>query len=102
MKNEYATKDLYLAAFLQVKGMVIEKLEQYGGNRRGQNPVYFIFSDDKRCQELEGIFWNGVGDEVMGNLKDYFTAIRDLRARVFSITRLVKREEASFSETSKD
>jgi len=99
IKDTYATKDLYFAAFLQVKGMAVKKLEQYG---RGRNPVYFVFSNSKRCQELENIFWNGVGDDVTVNAKDYFTTIRDLRARVFSITRLVKRENSSFEADKRD
>ena len=98
IKDEYATKDLHFAAFLQVKGMVIQKLEQYGRAKRGQNPVYFIFSNQVRCTELEGIFWNGIGADIMVNAKDYFTAIRDLRARVFSITRTLKQEEAVIGE----
>jgi hypothetical protein len=98
LQDEYATKDLHFAAFLQVKGMIIKKLEQLGRGVRGQNPVYFIFSGQERCKELEDIFWNGVGDEVMVNAKDYFTAIRDLRARVFSITRGARTEKPSLGE----
>lgn len=96
LQDEYVTKDLHFAAFLQVKGRVIKKLEQYGGKDR--NPVYFIFSNRKKCEELENIFWSGIKSEVMVNAKDYFTAIRDLRARMYSITRLVRKREASFIE----
>ncbi len=78
--NEYATKDLHFAAFLKVKGVNISSFE-------GKSPVHFIFDARTRCEELENIFWNGVGDEIMVNAKDYFTAVRDLRARVFSITK---------------
>jgi hypothetical protein len=96
IKDTYATKDLHLAAFLQVKGMVIKKLEQFGGNKTIKNPVYFIFSDTKRCQELENIFWGGTGEDIMINAKDYFTAIRDLRGRANSITSLINKKEVSF------
>jgi len=99
MKDEYATKELHLASFLQVKGMLIKKLEQYGDSQGRRNPVYFIFADRKECERLESVFWNGVGDDVIGNLKEYSTTIGDLKTRVFSITQLVKREEASFSES---
>lgn len=98
IENTYATKDLHLAAFLQAKGMIIKKLEQYGGTGRGWNPAYFIFSNRKRCEELEGILWSGVGDDAVVNIKDYLTSLRDLKARVSSITKLVKREETSFGE----
>lgn len=96
--NEYATKDLYFAAFLHVKGIPIKKLEKFGRGRRGMQPVYFIFDNKPRCVELEDLFWNGIGDEVMINVKDYFTAIRDLRARAFSVSRTVTRVEGSFGE----
>ena len=98
LSNEYATKDLHFAAFLQVKGLAIKKLEQFGSSKRLKNPVYFIFDDRKKCQELENIFWNGVGEGIMVNAKDYFTAIRDLRGRVYSITSLVNKQEASLGE----
>ena len=97
LANEYATKDLYFAAFLHVKGLQIKKLEKYGRSRRGQNPVYFIFENKNKCTELESKFWNGVGDEVMINVKDYFTAIRDLRARAFSVSRIVSTIEGAGS-----
>jgi len=90
IETEYATKDLHFASFLQVKGLPIKKLEQFGSDIRGQNPVYFIFDDKERCIELESIFWNGTGEEVMVNAKEYFTTVRDLRARVSSITRLTR------------
>lgn len=93
LQDEYSTKDLYLAAFLQVKGMTVKKLEQYGWGKRGQNPVYFIFGNRKRCEELEDIFWNGTGDEIVANIKDYSTTIRDLRVRISSIARLIRKEE---------
>lgn len=98
MKNEYATKDLYFAAFLQVKGVTIKKLEQYGGTGRGWNPVYFIFDNRKRCEELESVLWSGVGDDAVVNIKDYLTTLRDLKARISSVANLVKRERDSFGE----
>ena len=97
LDDEYATKDIHFAAFLQVKGMVIDKMEQYGfESHRSTNPVYFIFRDRNMCEELENVFWNGVGDEVMVNAKDYFTKIRELKSRAFSITRRVRKEQSSF------
>jgi len=101
MQNTYATKDLHFAAFLQVNGMIIEKLEQYGKGEGRQNPVYFIFADRKECEKLESVFWNGIGDGIMGNLKDYSATIKDLKNRISSIAQLVKREEDSFGEAVK-
>lgn len=97
--NEYATKDLYFAAFLHVNGLNIKKLEQYGG---GKNPVYFIFGDKRRCERLEGVFWNGSGDGVMVNVKDFTTSVRDLRARAFSVSRVINRVEVNFNENNNE
>ncbi len=97
-KNEYATKDMHFAAFLQVKGMFIKELEQRGKGPGGHNVIYFIFEDKKRCEELDTIFWNGVGDDVMVNVKKYFTVIRDLRSRVFSINRIIDEKEKSLKD----
>lgn len=85
--DEYGTKDLHFAGFLQVKGVLIKRLDQASRGVRGQRAVYFIFEDRERCEKLEDAFWNGVGDDVMVNAKDYFSSIRDLRARIFSITK---------------
>jgi hypothetical protein len=100
LENEYATKDLYFAAFLHVKGINIKKLEKYGGNSRDQRPVYFIFGDKRRCERLEGIFWNGVGSEIMVNIKDFTTAVRDLRARANSVSNVVHRLEEETNENN--
>lgn len=94
IKDEYSTKDLYFAAFLYIKGVEIKNLEKYGV---GRSPVYFIFHDKKRCLDLESVFWNGVGDDVMVNIKDYTTAIRNLRIRAFGMAMVVKQTEGSWS-----
>ena len=87
LENEYATKDLYLAAFFYIKGLQIKKLEKYGD----QKPVYFIFDDKAECIRLENMFWNGEGDEVIINVKEYTMALRNLRTRVFSVAMMTKR-----------
>ena len=92
VENTYATKDLYFAAFLRVKGMLVKKLEQYSGTS-SRNPIYFIFENKKRCEELEDVFWNGVGDDIMINAKEYFATIRDLKSRIFSINKIVNEKE---------
>jgi hypothetical protein len=96
--TEYATKDLYFASFLHLKGVELKRLEKLGRGRRGLTPVYFVFNDRQRCELLEDRFWSGVGEEVIGNIKDYYTALRDLRARAFSITRVVNDTENSWGE----
>lgn len=98
LKNEYATKDLYFAAFLHVKGQRIKKLEKYGGALREQNPVYFIFEGKQKCERLEGIFWNGREPDANVNVRDYTTAIRDLRARAFSVSRAFSNEVKEVEE----
>ena len=94
-ESEYATKDLYLAAFIYVKGQRIKKLEKYGSDTREQIPVYFIFEGRKKCERLEGIFWSGVGEDASVNVKQYTTTIRDLRARASSVSR-------TFSQAKED
>src|SRR3990167_6603254 len=106
IKNEYATKDLYFAAFLHVKGLQIKKLEKYGRSNAGRVapnqcitfPVYFIFDNKQRCEQLEDMFWSGVGEEIMVNAKDYFSAVRDLRARAFSVSRVASEMSGSMGE----
>lgn len=96
LSEEYATKDLYFAAFLFLKGLKILKLEKFGTVERNKNPVYFIFENRKKCEELENVFWSGVGSEIMINAKMYFTTIRDLRARAFSVSRVVQDKTANW------
>jgi len=106
LADDYATKDLYFAAFLHIKGLQISKLEKYGDsninrinpNQRITNPVYFIFNNKLRCEQLEELFWGGVGDELMVNIKDFTTAVRDLRSRAFSVNRTVSQLENTFEE----
>ena len=93
IEDSYATKDLYFAAYLYVKGIEIKKLEKYGPDR---SPVYFIFDDKERCLELDSIFWGGEGEESMVNIKQYTSALRDLRIRAFSVTRTVKKSQDSW------
>ena len=93
MENEYATKDLYQAAFLYIQKVPLLKLEKYGRGRRGQSPVYFVFDNKKECERLEEVFWSGAGDDAMINVKEYYTAVRDLRGRAFSVSRQIKQAE---------
>ena len=85
--DEYATKDLYLASFLRTKGIVIKKLEQHGE----AGPVYFVFENKDECERLENVFWNGIGNDILVNAKSYFTNIRDLKSRIFSMRRITKK-----------
>jgi hypothetical protein len=102
IKDEYATKDLYFAAFLLVKGMGIKKMEQHGANRYGSNPVYFIFNDKNRCGWLEEVFWNGGTEESLVDIKGYVTAVRDLKNRAFSISRAISTKEETLSKGLKN
>jgi len=95
LENEYATKDLYFAAYLYVKNIELKKLEKYGN---GKSPVYFIFNNKEKCNKLEEVFWNGTGEEVMVNIKDYTEALRNLRTRAFSVAMVVRRAENSWKE----
>ncbi len=86
-ENTYATKDLHFAAFLKVKGIPLLRLDDYGQDQRGQNPLYFVFEDPKLCEELETAFWEGDGEDSVVNARDYMASVKDLRSRLFSIIR---------------
>ena len=92
IENSYATKDLYFAAYLYVKKVNLKKLEKYSGDR---NHAYFIFDDKEKCSQLEIPFWEGRGDAVMVNIKEYTNALRSLRTRAFSIDRIIQETEGT-------
>lgn len=102
---EFATKDLYLSAFLSVKGVTILGVEQYGSeatsqgmtNKKTGAPAYFIFENRDRCEELESVFWSGTDPEATVNVKEYTTALRDLRTRAFSVSRMVSTVEKKYA-----
>jgi len=96
LEDQYATKDLYFAAFLSIKGLKVEKLEKFGSSRGRNTPVYFIFGDRFRCEELEGLFWSGTDDEIFCNIKDFTSAVRDLRSRAFSVNRTLQRTQERY------
>ena len=102
--NEFATKDLYLSAFLSVKGIPVLGVEQYGKSatsqatpdKKAKDPAYFIFANGEKCEELESIFWSGEDPEASVNVKEYTTALRDLRTRAFSVSRIVSNTEKRY------
>ena len=77
-KEEYMTKDLYLAALLKAKGITIKRLES------DTSPYYFIFENPETCKKIEEDYWNA-GLEV--NAKIYADSIKDLKGRVHSIVK---------------
>lgn len=85
----FSTRDLHFASFLKLKGAVLKQLERKPVEYKERMPVYFVFEDRKKCEELEALFWGGVGEGVMINVKDYVAVIRDLRARTSSVNRVV-------------
>lgn len=91
MKN-FSTKDLHFAAFLKISGVELLSLERHVSEFRDRNPVFFIFGDKKRCEELENIFWNGgnTDERAMVNVKEYVDVVRDLRARTSSVNKVVE------------
>lgn len=93
ISDEYATKDMHLAAFLIIKGIEIKKLEKYSHQK---SPVYFIFDNQQRCMELENTYWNGGGEDALINIKDYTSTLRDLRIRTSSVAMVVKKTSDSW------
>ncbi len=93
--NEYATKDLHLAAFLNLKGCKIARLDvtdQFIGGRR---QVFFVFDSRGKCESLEAMFWDGKGDELMVDVKQYISFVRDLRVRVFTASKTNQHEHSN-------
>ena len=85
MKNEYYTKDLHLAAFLQLKGCVIDRLDRVRENNK--DIIYFIFADQEYCENLEKKFWADDPSEIMGNIKYYVSVVKELRSRIYAIVK---------------
>lgn len=83
--NEYQTKDLHLAAFLYLKGCVLQNIDRRLDEPKA--PVYFQFIDGEKCRGEEKIYWYGEGDELLVNIKDYIRTVKELRSRVFLITK---------------
>jgi len=92
-EDYFSTKDLHFAAFLKLAGANLRKLEKKMEQYKGRTPVFFIFDDRDKCEYLETIFWNGQGDEIMVNVKDYVDAVRDLRSRTASVNIVQSRSE---------
>lgn len=82
MNNEYSTKDLHFAAYLYIKGAVLNRLEKRTSEYRDRNPIYFIFEDKQHCLDLDRRYWDG---KEQVSIKDYIATIRDLRARAASV-----------------
>jgi hypothetical protein len=102
LENQYATKDLYFAAFLYVNGLEVKSFEKYGGNISDHRPVYFIFENQEKCNQLEEVYWNGEGDSAMVNIRDFTNAVRNLRTRAFSVSRATKYGGYSLNNTKYD
>lgn len=81
-ENEFSTKDLHVAAFLQVKGMLVIRLEKAREPINNYYPIFFVFDDPTECLKLTNSFWTGEEEKVMINAKKYVDTIRELRARM--------------------
>jgi len=77
-KKEYATSDLYLAAFLKCAGLKLLRTE------RGGRKAVFIFRDIPQRRNLVLKF---VNDTAVCKVKKYRTALRDLKSFAFDLER---------------
>lgn len=73
--KEYCTKDLSEAAAIVSKSGKLLRLEQE------QDFFWFIFDDKLFCEQLSTAYWSG---ELQVSAKDYATAIKSLKERLFS------------------
>ena len=69
----YKTTDLYLSAFLRVKGIMLVNVDKKNGK------VIFIFQDDGIIQSLINEYFNDFNVRVLS----YKAALRDLRSIIF-------------------
>jgi len=77
-KKEYATSDLYLAAFLKCSGLKLLRTEKEG------RKAVFIFRDIPQRRNLVLKF---VNDTAVCKVKKYRTALRDLKSFAFDLER---------------
>lgn len=74
------TSDIYVTAFLVVKGLNYKVRTEPSTHRR----VLFIFGENpKKAKELIQNFYAGVGDEVKAS--EFTKMLRDLKSLVFNI-----------------
>ena len=79
MENEsnlYPVKDLYLAAFLYSRGLVLEKVTREG------TTCWFAFKDKHTAENLSDLYWKGQGS--LNNVKLYSDGIRTLKDLIFA------------------
>ncbi len=69
----YKTADLYLSAFLRVKGIMLVNVDKKNAK------VIFIFKDDGNIQGLISEYFNDFNVRVLS----YKAALRDLRSIIF-------------------
>jgi len=72
----YKTKDLAEAGALLVSGQALINIEREG------KTCWFIFNNEKQCQEISGRFFFG---KLMVNAREFYDTISRLKNRVFSL-----------------
>jgi len=77
MKDEFSTRDLYLAAYLYSKGTILLRFD-----RGNDHAVWFAFKDKTKCSILQTEYLN----RGMIIAKNYVIALRTLKNLIFSLT----------------
>jgi hypothetical protein len=74
---EYKTSDLPLAAYLVLHKIKLKEMQGKEGDRRR----YFVF---EKTDELEFLVERYMNGEAVGNIKDYFYVLKDLKTRIYN------------------
>ncbi len=72
----YKTKDLYLAAFLFLSGIKIEKLQ-----KAERNHFFFLFEDTKELQELADKFYTR---RATVTPQEYAVAMKQVKSMMYN------------------
>ena len=75
--STYSSKDLYICAFLQTKGILPLRLELRG------KEYWFIFPNKNgKCDDLIENYWS---EKEAVNVKKYSDAIKAVKQRIYSL-----------------
>lgn len=75
----YRTPDLYLAAFLKIKGLIFD------GSERERGRTFFIFQQKDNTEELIRGYYNDAAVPVLA----YKGALRDLKSIIMEVRRQI-------------
>jgi hypothetical protein len=76
--THFKTRDLQIACALHASGQRVLRLDWKDGR------AFFVFEDGPRCEGLVQAYWNR---DLILPAKDFFSAMRELKDRIFQAER---------------